>query len=734
MNNFEISNFPNKFDNEKNLCTVKDNSFSYLSNQIDYNSYDWKNGNGIIEVSNINIWPSAGFVTIYLTGNYLNAKERSTLFYYNNKNENSLINVQYVSGKNDFIYPENSLCIQNVVAQNHNSLKNAILNIENYLGTMEGENENTLSWFSKYYIKKVKSPLSCFKVNPSSAYINDEIEIYDKTQRIDNNDYSVKWKFDLGDKTLYYVSRNEQTGKYLFKKIITLSNGNKREIEIESDTWDGIIIHKYEKYGKYNISLEVQNRYGKDKLEINEAVKIYDNSLLDVDIEINSKNYTNNVHKVLASEDSVKFKGIPVFNKNLMPVIIKDYVWNFGSEINKEQLLNSPILEVYFTYGGIYDVGLKVISETGSWAAKKINNIIDVIEKPSVWNAYNELTSNQFKFNEYSILSKSWKFNKIEYDLGKNINEINKRDNNNHINYLYDCGFHNKLNTNDVYILYSKNKTTISFTLYNVFLDVYETLNDFEKSFNWYSLYMPVSYDDRIYVLGGVLTKNDYKNIDQRIRYYEISTNTFIDINVSSIYRKPNENEEVSNEPSNVSYARTNIDFTTNPQNKPAKWNSTNYRGNGYIFRNSNSGYIDIFAKFDPVNNTFNLESDSVPFSKTNISISALFNGIYILSNAGDIYRYDAISQSWLSSSLATSERYSELFHTKPGDNDKNLRIISGTETRTINTSNDTIYFSADYSVDNFGSFNTNNLTISKLPDRSVWLTESPRQFGMGVI
>ena len=107
----EKSMFPEKYNTEYELKTVVDSLYSFIIKEIkpydkdDIDTYNWQNGEGVIELDNSDNWPDSGYVTIYLKENYGEAKYRAALFHYNGKKNNQLKNVTILDGQTIIYFP-----------------------------------------------------------------------------------------------------------------------------------------------------------------------------------------------------------------------------------------------------------------------------------------------------------------------------------------------------------------------------------------------------------------------------------------------------------------------------------------------------------------------------------------------------------------------------------------------------------------------------------------------------
>ena len=143
---------------------------------------------------------------------------------------------------------------------------------------------------------------------------------------------------------------------------------------------------------------------------------------------------------------------------------------------------------------------------------------------------------------------------------------------------------------------------------------------------------------------------------------------------------------------------------------------------------------LDNFYSFDPSQNIFNTITSSIPFAKLEFSFEALKDGLYVVSNVGDVFRYDTSSDTWSSTTVTSLQGFIDAFRTTSIDSrDPNAPAVSASESRTINASNNSLYFSYEYGLDAFGKFDVDTVSFQKLSLRPSHQsdTESSVQWDM---
>ena len=733
----EISNYPTSYDDETQLKTVVDGLASKTTSVIkpydedDSTTYDWENGKGIIDVNDNSLWPESGYITIYLKGHYGKAVDRATLFHYSSKGDNTFENVIIVPGQDFLYFPEGSEVIQNVVAQNHNYSKDAIIELEKYLGHRGTEDQSTIEWFTEFYVHNVRVPKPWLSLNATNVFTGEYVVFQEMTTRIKPGftmdlDSSVEWVFDLGDETMISVSLDTENTEYVFNisyRYINPLTGKKGEIlskEERKSSWDRSIRHQYSDPGVYDVSLYVKNEFGSDQMLLKEAIKVIENAPEWLTINVNGPH--KDVNKNSLTRAKAKLENIEVGCEYDLGKLDQSYsdikfLWDI-SFLDSSLVPNTPFLNLAFEAGGMYDIGLKIVAPNGSWLGACEDNAIDIVEKPSVWLAYVSKNSGNLDMNEYSIISNTWKANSSPFNLNYSYEFLEgATDAGTDLSLAFrnSQGFYSKPNTDEAHLLWAPNKREVDVAKFDSMTNAYSSALSVRliRFYNWYTLYMPTQYTDRIYVLGGLRDLSDLSIMSQEISYYDIGTEMFVSIeqtfNVPLNQDDPNYTNAFENAQSMI----------TQPRDYLATWKSTNFEGIGYILRDSENGILGDLFSFDPSTNLFNTISTTIPFSRIEVGFDALKDGIYTISNAGDIHKYDPGNNSWSATTLTASDVFSSIFHTNTTDSrNADARVVTGVESRTINSSNVNLYFSFDYGLSSFGKFDASQVAFQQLSER----------------
>jgi len=216
-----LSNYPEKFDTNKNLYEVHD----YLRLTL---AEDYTPGSTEIYVYGtteaISRFPdqSRGGGIITLTDQCEEIKQRAISFYYTTKTITSSTTA-YFSGLNILPgfedvnkYKDITNVTQNVMAEHHNSLKDAVINIEKFAG-VRGERavkplEGTIEQRTNYLRYLVLAPKAWFSVNKRIGLKPSVVTFTDLSFRLGTDGTSRaiehKWNFNYGSENYFAYSKS----------------------------------------------------------------------------------------------------------------------------------------------------------------------------------------------------------------------------------------------------------------------------------------------------------------------------------------------------------------------------------------------------------------------------------------------------------------------------------------------------------------------------------------------
>lgn len=483
------SRFPSAYDDDNNLFVVHDSLKLTLAR--DYNPGDDRIF--VYEDELINKFPPTG--TITLTDQVSDSKERSISFLYGFHDKTSFRKLELLPPYNDIFKPKGLTVVsQNVMALHRNSLKNAIISIEEVLGT-KGANNNTLMGRLNNLRKVILAPKAWFTVS-------DEL--------------------GLVPFTVTFISNNNSTDGGL--NVYEWDFGDGTEISYQPE-----IVKVFNKPGIYDISLKVTNDFGSDTVTLPKLIKVKakapeeaeitikpkDSQIMLSDKKIRTLSAQSVALEVLQGESKNKpgfaFSG-ELLKKHEPVDPILTYNWILADDMSHD---TSNKTVASFSIGGIYDITLKVNTKYGSFRVTNYEKAIDVVEPVNIWfwlfTGKSSVTAYEMGLLSESIKIKNNNINYLNINSDFLTNETEKKE------FYRNCGVASK---NNKAILYwatgrdksdNPNKEKVEFIEYDWFFDKYKNLNSIDRSWNWASF---INKTD-IYIFLGSTYRNNFTNPDK---------------------------------------------------------------------------------------------------------------------------------------------------------------------------------------------------------------------------
>ena len=738
-------NFPNTLDTDETLFVVHDGLRLQLAE-------DYLPGDTTISVFGddevFRRFPDVGILT--LTEQCSDGEERAISFTYTSKNVGVFEGLTLIEGFLDSAKPKIiTNVIQNVMAEHHNLLKTAIIEIEKYLGK-KGETSNkplagTFESRLNYLRNIALAPKAWFDCDKNVGLIPLKINFRDLSFRLGTKNVQHIW--DFGDNTGPSIITIDETDNVETSDVIV------------NDTDGGTISKIYSAPGTYDVKLTVKNDYGEDTIVLpglinaripapDEAVLIFnqkigqivnDGTPLDgpyvniptirattntiVEIEIQSGTNPNTLL-------SYGGEQLNAFGSPIDP--ITQYTWSLADDISHN---SSSLTRASYSIGGVYDAILRVDTKFGSYRITTYENAIDIIEKYNLWlwtidngsaNSYEfGLLSETFKTKSNSALS-------VNYDdsfLDGANNEIQQKR-----EFIRNNGFIQRGTTTSgsggVGLLYwasgrsevqTASDEEIKFYEFNGFNDTYASHDSISRPWNWVSF---GSLSKLYFVLGGVTTA-DVAN--------QSPTNqnkTILNLNDLAVSTTALTISNYKNGADELTQNEVDYDSGVSEQGNMSVYRSCWLEDTGYLLRNEGAGnffrmksfyktsgnstesFIDI-KKLPDMSGSVKTEGQLVPMKA----------GVFFFNNSGSISAYNPLSNVWETGG--------------PGINSSSFRLLQDTNISdfddTANTlvacsdSDQIAYLSFDYSNNAFVKFNATDLTFIKLgsrPSGEQWLMD----------
>lgn len=715
------SQYPNELDTAENLYDVKNALRLTLAK-------DYSPGDSIIYVegnsSTMNEFPTKGIIT--LTEQCSDPELRAISFYYETKSNSDFYftDLQLLSGFVDSAKPKYFTNVTlNVVAQHHNTLKDAIILIEEYLGTKTSGDEESLM----YKINKIKDaaykPKSWFSVNKTIGLLPFTVEFSNECIAPSGIETSYLW--DFGD-------------------------GN------TSTSSDSIVTKTYTEAGKYSVSLTITNEYGENTCSFenlisariespSEAIvtfsetgnQIVTNATFDLDGNIvTPPKIRAKINDLISMyiEDGINpdtgrsYAGEKMDGSNPIDPITS-YTWSLGDDLQHPSINNT---KASYSIGGQYDMVLRVDTEVGSYRITSYDNSIEIIENQNMW-LWTIDESNIATANEFGILSETFRTGNTFYvDRDDSFLDGTNNETQAKKEFARNVSFTPRTTSNSgeggsAMIFYASGGPTLSSQSiktieYEGFSDTYSNRPDIAgRPWNWAML---SSSDKAYFIFGQDPTETVENNSFQFKTSYNLSTLSYA---TTAISESAYENGSTD--------LLTHVTVDENNDSIPDYGYFAVYRTawkdqSGYILRNDGVGDFFRIKSFYKTKGTI-----SEPFqgitkltdmagTKTEGQLVPLTSGLFFFNNSGNISAYNDSSSVWetglIGSSTSTFRSVQDT--TVNGYNNTSNSLLAASDGERL------AYISFDYSENAFIKFNASDLTFSNLGQRPIG-----NQFIMGI-
>ena len=428
------SDFPQAFDTDTNLYLVHDALRLQLAE-------DYSPGDSTIawtgDLSVAVLFPATGIIT--LTEQCSDIEDRAISFYYTEMDfsTGTFGGLELLPEFNDVPKPKRLTNITlNVVDRHHNTIKDAVIAIEEFIGvkgTLDtrpfGE---TLEGRINFLRRLVLIPRAWFTCNKRVGLVPLEVQFQDLSFMLatDGETGPITYVWDFGDNTTSQIS--------LISTIMVTEDVPQFDNVFVTDTDGGTITKTYLSPGIYDVTLTVSNNFGSnvvvmpgmvnarllapDEAVINFLPTSEQNMTVDgspvggpyditpvlrtpvnslVNIEVPQGRNTNVIDK------DVSFAGELLDGGGNAIDPIEEYTWFLSDDLPHS---NSNETTASYTVGGLYDLKLRVDTESGSYRISTYEDAIDVVEKTNLWFwTYTSPVSNVVRAYEFGLLSETFK-------------------------------------------------------------------------------------------------------------------------------------------------------------------------------------------------------------------------------------------------------------------------------------------------------------------------------------
>jgi len=434
----KASNFPDSFDTNENLYEVHDGL--RLTLLEDYSPGD----TSIKWTGDLSValkFPATGIIT--LTEQCTEpAKDRAISFHYGSIDFTTYTfeDIELLEEFEDLEKPKRITNITlNVMAVHHNTIKDACIAIENFIG-VKGTIDlvpfgETLEGRINFLRKLVLVPRAWFTVDKRTGLVPLKVKFTDLSFRLatDSNENPVVFIWDFGDNTTSSISMISQIS---VTDVVPVGKNN----VLVNDLNGGAIEKTYTEPGIYDVTLTVTNDFGTDEIIlpnlINARTEAPDLATINFAAKTSSQDITvqglplggpyttttpvirspiNTLIKIEipdgqninVTDKDVSFAGELLDGSGNPVDPIVEYTWNLGDDITHN---NSKITDASYGIGGVYDLKLRVDTQFNSYRITSYENCFDIVENINLWHWTFKSNSNTIiNATEYGLLSETFK-------------------------------------------------------------------------------------------------------------------------------------------------------------------------------------------------------------------------------------------------------------------------------------------------------------------------------------
>lgn len=707
-----VSNFPESFDNDTNLCLVHDSLRVRLLE-------DYSPGDTSILIDGDNsLFPPSGYIT--LTEQCSEPELRALTFWYESLTSSSFDGLVLLPEFTDTAKPKFQTNVtMNVTAAQHNAIKDALIAIEEFVG-IKGTTDSkpfgtTMEGRLNFLRNLVLRPRAWFSIDQRVGIVPLLVTFTDMSFRDPTN---YVWDFGDGSSSNISVISND---------VIS--------------TTSTVVSHIYYQPGIYDVTLTVSNEFGSDVINfpniINARSIAPDPAIISVTAGafqmINPIDpddeflYTHLVPGIIKTRINTSIALSIVDSGEQTGDEIISYTWKLGDDLTH---VDSSVTNASYSVGGVYDIKLRVDTEFDAYRITTLENGIEVVENTNMFLCIFDpvitgsgVTQNASAY-EFGQLSETFKVNnRSALPVTRNYNFLSPLE----LNYaqqkrefLRNNGFTNRTNVssgdNGTAVAYWAEGTgsgsplsshTVRMTEYEGFTDIWRTPSSFtfNRPWNWVSLDSPTG----VYFYFGL---NDTGTSATNTTRTEIEFVTLGQINTTLT---------ASNFKNGADELLTQVGSGTGGQF--SVYRSTWNGNNGYIIRNDG---VNVFFRLRSFYRTEGVLSDPVLYirkltdmpgsSKIEGEMVSLTQGVYFFNNSGEIAVYSPTSNTWAVGG--------------PGVNSPTFRSLQDSSVSGFDNLSNTLlatsdkdrraYLSYDYSPNVFLRFNEADLTFVALTSRPL--------------
>lgn len=713
-----MSQYPNLFDNEHSLYTVQDS----LQVTLDR---DYHPGDGAVWVESTDGFPSSGIIT--LVDQCSRPKERAVALKYKAKSKDAFLGIEPTDDTNVSYKPKKLTKVtMQLRAEHHNSIVDAIIAIENFLGTHRDESKEpsvgSILGRLNFLKSLVYSPKAWFEVDKTVGLVPLTVTFNCSSG---NNVGIVTYEWDFGD-------------------------GN------TTSTLEPNVQHTYTFAGVYSVSLRVNNDYGEDTISINKLIRARIEAPEDAVITFDPqpgqiltpgepdggpyevppvlRTPVNQLVVVKVQEESphemYTAAGEPLDHVTGKPIDpITSYTWDMGDDLPHG---NSAITRAAYSFGGLHDLILRVDTECGAYRITTYENCLDAVEKTNMW-LWTFTDKTNVRAHEFGVNSETFKVRKTApLTIQRNESFLDDAPNSEQQKreFRRNCGFAPRGSSpsglhGSNYLFWATGRSAampssveqINFVEYQPFTDVYMSVEEgISRPWNWASLISP----EYVYFFLGVPLRvpSGMSPTNQAFTQFHLGTANITEEGVEG-YNYVNGAHEVAHHPAYFGNDGKAIhgNFAVY---------RTAWRGmTGYLLRNSDVGDQFALRNFYKTDGTMSMpflslvKLPDLPGGRKEGQLANLSSGIYLFNNSGVALAYKEETGTWETTGGGNPGLFKSLQDAKTVgyEKEENTLLVATDGDRKA-------FLSFDYSCNAFVKFNEADFTFTTLgarPEGEQW-------------
>jgi len=728
--------FPSAYDTDTTLYTVKDSAYLVLAQ--DYNPGD-TTITVELDTQKIQLFPQTGIIT--LTEQCSDPKYRALSFYYTSRTDTVFSGLTILDSSLDHYKPSRmTTVVMNVMAQHHNNIKDAVIAIENFVGKKDlpgsysTVNTGKLEERTNFLITKAFEPKAWFSVDKRIGLAPFTVTFNNLSVRLGDNipNNNVEFFWDFGDNTCSVINYYQATD-------VVPSNV---DCVIVEDLDGGTITKTYTQPGTYTVKLTAVNNYGSDTVTFTDLINAKYTAPDDAVVQYTPQQIQQVVNGTFKTPTNLAvILGIPAGinpstgrtysgeevdgQGNPIDPVIK-WTWLLSDDTNHGNDQNTT---AFYTIGGIYDVVVRVDTESQAFRITTYNSYLNVIERQNLWlSTFLGSSNTTIQSSEFGIISETFKAKQLTpYGLDRTTVFLNSESNKDQLirEFKKNTTFASKANivsglSGTAIMHYATGRSSgviadekIKAVEYNGFLETYSLFATITRPWNWVGF----NFLNKVYFILGNLTTaqtpfNSLTNLN--LQTHDLINNTVASTTLSA-------GDFIGGASALLSNA---ADF--DGSGNPIYGNFSAYRyawrnRKGYVIKNNGVGSFFQIKSFFSTNESptnavasFNKLPDILGPTKYEGNLVNLASGLFFFNNTGAISSFDTTTNVWKTGGPGlNSNTFLALQDTTKTDFDNDTNTLLATTDLDRKA-----YLSFDYTDDSFIKFNDLDLTFTKLPAR----------------